>query len=74
MEKYRIKSHWANAVFTDSEYSVTARHTAFGFEMTDLHNLLNFQYSLVDEKGNLIKFQDNEDKIPALKFTVQVIN
>ena len=42
--------------------------------MTDLHNLLNFQYSLVDEKGNLIKFQDNEDKIPALKFTVQVIN
>ena len=60
MEKYRIKSHWANAVFTDSEYSVTARHIAFGFEMTDLHNLLNFQ--------------DNEDKIPALKFTVQVIN
>ena len=29
---------------------------------------------LVDEKGNLIKFEDNEDKIPALRFTIQVIN
>ena len=29
---------------------------------------------LVDEKGNLIKFEDKEDKIPALRFTIQVIN
>ena len=61
-------------VFTDSEYPVAAKHFAFGFEMTDLHSLLDFEYSLVDEKGNLIKFQDNEDKIPALRFTIQVIN
>ena len=35
------KSHWANAVFTDSEHPVAAKHFAFGFEATDLHNLLD---------------------------------
>ena len=45
------KSHWSNTVFTDSEYPVAAKHFALGFETTDLHNLLNFGYSLVDEKG-----------------------
>ena len=47
---------------------------AYGFETTDLHNLLNFEYSLLDDQGNLIEFQKNEDKIPALKFTIQVVN
>ena len=74
MEDIIYKSHWSNTAFTDSEYPVAAKHFALGFETTDLHNLLNFGYSLVDEKENLIKFQDNKDKIPALKFTIQVIN
>ena len=39
-------SHWTNAVLTDSKYPTAARHFAFGFETTDLHNLLNFEYWL----------------------------
>ena len=73
-ENIKKTSHWTNVVFTDSEYPVAAKHFAFGFETTDLHNVLNFEYSLLDNQGNLIEFQKNEDKIPALKFTIQVVN
>ena len=53
---------------------MAAKHFSFGFETTDLHNILNFEYSLLDDQGNLIEFQKNEGKIPALKFTIQVVN
>ena len=43
-------------------------------ETTDLHNLLDFEYSLVDDTGKLIEFKTGEDKIPALNFTIQIVN
>ena len=69
-------SHWTNAVYcvTDSKYPIAARHFVFGFETTDSHNLLNFEYSLLDEGGKLIEFKTGEDKIPAINFTIQIIN
>ena len=73
-ENIKKTSHWTNGVFADSEYPVVAKHFAFGFETTDLHNVLNIEYSLLENQGNLIEFQKNEDKIPALKFTIQVVN
>ena len=66
-------SHWTNVVLTDSIYPIAGKHFAFGFETTDLHNLLKFEYSLIDEKGKLIKFKQGEDEIPALNFTIQVM-
>ena len=68
------KSHWTNAVLTDSKHPIAARHFAFGFETTDLHNLLNFEYSLLDEEGKLIEFKTGEDKIPAINSTIPIIN
>ena len=68
------KSHWTNAVLTDSKYSIAARHFTFGFETTDLHNLLNFEYSLLEEEGKLIEFKTGEDKMPAINFTIPIIN
>ena len=67
-------SHWSNVVLTDSKYPIAARHLAFGFETTDLHNLLNFEYSLLDEVRKLIEFKKGKDKIPAIDFTIQIIN
>ena len=66
-------SHWTNAVLTDSKHPIAAKHFAFGFETTDLHNLLNFEYSLLDDEAKLIEFKSGEDKIPALNFTIQII-
>ena len=66
-------SHWAKAVFIDSDYPKGAQHFVFAFETTDLHNLLNFEYSLLEDEGKLVKFEEGEDKIPAINFTTQIV-
>ena len=72
-DKIKNKSYWTNVILTDSAFPVAAKHFAFAFETSDLHNLLNFEYSLITEKRKLLQFADGEDKIPALNFTIQVI-
>ena len=59
-----------NVILTESAYP---KHFAFGFETTDLHNLLNFEYLLLNNQGKLLEFKQGEDKIPSLNFTIQVI-
>ena len=72
-DKIKNESHWTNVVLTASIYPVAAKHFDFGFETTDLHNLLNFEYSLLNDQGKLIQFKQGEDKIPALSFTIEII-
>ena len=67
------ESDWTNVILTDSKFSIAAKHFAFGFETTDLHNLLNFEYSLINDKGKSLEFTQGEDKISALNFTIQII-
>ena len=67
------KSQWTSVILIDSIFPISAKHFAFRIETTDLHNLLNSEYSLVDDKGNLLQFNQGEDKIPALNFTIQII-
>ena len=55
------------------KYPISAKHFAFGFETADLHNLLIFEYSLIDDQGKLLQFKQGEEKIPALTFTIQII-
>ena len=71
--KTKKESHWTNIILTDSAFPLSAKHFAFGFETTDLHNLLNFEYLLINDQGKLLEFKQGEDKIPALNFTIQVI-
>ena len=65
-------SHWTNTVLTDSQNPIAANHFSFGFEATDLHNLLNFKYSLIDDRGKLLQAKQGGDKIPALNFSIQI--
>ena len=67
------KSHWTSVILIDSIFPISSKHFAFRIETTDLDNLLNSEYSLVDDKGNLLQFNQGEDKIPALNFTIQII-
>ena len=73
-DKIKKESHWTNVILTDSTYPIAAKHFAFGFETTDLHNLLNFEYSLINDQGKLLEFKQGEDKIPALNFSIQIIS
>ena len=57
-DKIKNTSHWTNVVLTDSVFPTAAKHFAFAFEMTDLNSLLNFEFSLVTDKGELFKFAD----------------
>ena len=47
-------SDWVNVALTDLQYPIAAKHFAFAFETTDLHNILNFEYCLVDDEGKSI--------------------
>ena len=67
------KSKLANAVFTDSKNPVAASHFAFAFTSTNLHNILNFEFILLDDEAKLINFPITEDKVPVLNFTIQVV-
>ena len=72
--KIKNESYWTNVILTDTVFPIAAKHLAFGFETTNnLHNLLNFEYSLINDQRKLLEFKQGEDKIPALNFTVQVI-
>ena len=71
--KIKNESYWTNVMLADSTFPIAAKHFAFGFETTDLHNLLNFEYSLLNDQGKLLEFKQGEDKIPAVNFTIQVI-
>ena len=73
-DKIKNKSHWTNVILTDTAIPIAAKHFAFAFETRDLHNLLNFEYSLLNDKGELLKFADGEDRIPALNFSIQIVN
>ena len=55
-DKIKNESHWTNFVLTDSANPLAEKHFAFAFEITDLNNLLNFKYSLINDKGELLKF------------------
>ena len=50
------KSKWVDIVFNDSENPTLAKHFAFGFETTNLNDLLNFELSLLDNEAKPIKF------------------
>ena len=66
-------SFWTNVTLTDSALPIAAKHFAFGFESHNFNSLLKFQYSLLNDKGNLIKFRDGETKVPTLNFSIQIL-
>ena len=67
-DKIKNESHWTNLILTDTIYPVAVKHFAFGFETTDWHNLLNFEYWLINDQGKLLELKQGEDKISAIKF------
>ena len=72
-DEIKNKSHWINVKLTDSLIPIAAKHFAFAFETQDFNTLLNFEYSLLNDKGELLKFADGKTKIPALNFSIQVV-
>ena len=66
-------SIWTSVKLTDSAIPIAAKHFSLGFESHNFHNLLNFQYSLLNDKGEIIKFRDGETKVPTINFSIQTL-
>ena len=66
-------STWTSVKLTDSAIPIAAKHFSLGFESHNFHNLLNFQYSLLNDKGEIIKFRDGETKVPTINFSIQIL-
>ena len=66
-------SFWTSVKLTDSAVPIAAKHFSLGFESHNFNNLLNFQYSLLNDKGEIIKFKDDETKVPTINFSIQIL-
>ena len=62
------QSKWINAVFSEDNREAT--HFSFDFISNSLQDILNFSFSMLDGKGNLITFPTSELKVPILSFTI----
>ena len=72
-EDIKSVSTWTSVKLTDSAIPIAAKHISLGFESKNFHSLLNFQCSLLNDKGELIKFRDGENKVPTLNFSIQIL-
>ena len=73
-EKIENKSKWVNVTFNDSELDPTSsKHFEFEFITNSLYDILNFEYSLLDDEGKLILLTKGETKVPVLNYTTQIV-
>ena len=73
-ENLKGKKKWVNVTFNDLELEPkSSKHFAFVLNTTNLHNILHFEYSLLDDERKLTEFKKDESKVPVLNFTIQVI-
>ena len=51
-DKIKCKCKWTNAIFTDLENPTVATHFAFALTITNLNDLLNFEFILLDDEAS----------------------
>ena len=66
-------SDWVNVNFTDSYYPLNADHFSFSFETKNPNDLLNFLFSVLNQKSQLTQFISAEKKLPLLNFRIQIL-
>ena len=70
----KVSSNWVSCKLTNSRFSHSAKHLSFIFDTVNLSSLLNFDLNLIDQDGQEISFGTNEQKVPSLNFTVQIVS
>ena len=68
------QNSWVNCVLTDSTVlPYASKHFAYSFITDNLQNLLNFDIIFLNKKGELLKWVPNEDKVPSVSFTIDIL-
>ena len=70
-ELIKSSSKWLNIIFNESNRE--AKHFSFEVVSNSLQDMLSFSYLVLDRKGNLLTFPEDEKKVPVSNFTIQVI-
>ena len=70
----KVSSNWVSCKLTNSRFPHSAKHLSFIFDTVNLSSLLNFDLNLIDQDGQEISFGTNEQKVPALNFTIQIVS
>lgn len=65
------KSKWINVNLCDTLYPLNANHFSFRCDTKNSYDILNSTFSLLDRKDDLIKFDQDEKKVPVLSFKIQ---
>ena len=71
LENIKGDSRWVNTVF--DKYIQKSDHFAFGFITDSVRDILNFSFSLLNDKAELISFPSSEQKVTVLNFKMQFI-
>ena len=73
-ETIKGQSKRVQAVFRDSEnFAGQSNHLSFTFITKNLSDILKFTITLVDGKGELIKFKEGEKNIPIINFDIEIL-
>ena len=70
----KTTSNWVSCKLTNSRYPHAAKHLSFIFDTTSISSLLSFSLNLIDQNEKEISFATNEQKVPALNYTIQIIS
>ena len=70
----KVSSNWVSCKLTNSRFPHLAKHLSFIFDSRNLSSLLSFNLNLIDQDGQKISFGTNEQKVPALNFTIHIIS
>ena len=72
--KKKKTSNWVLCKLSNSKYPFGTKHLGFEFDTTSLNSLIDFTLYLLDQNGKEISFSADEQKTPALNFSIQIIS
>ena len=67
------KSIFVSVKFDDIAHIESATHFAFKFKTNFPTEILEFKVELLDDKAKQIEFNDNENKVPAIDFQIDIL-
>ena len=67
------QKRWVNCNLTDSKLQPYASKHSYSFITNNLRNLLDFNVLFLNKKGELLTWNLDEDKVPSVSFTIDIL-
>lgn len=68
------QNKWINVNLTDSHLlPYASKHYSYPFATNNLRNILDFNITFLNKKGELLTWRSNENKVPSISFTIDIL-